>query len=107
MPWSENAASSSRSFEAATGTQVDGVITADPFALEALVQGTGPTHIPTLGLTVGADDVGISEREARDLHERIAGSELVVLEDASHLCNLEQPERFNQAVLAFLEGRDQ
>ena len=58
-------------------------------------------------IVVGADDVGISEREARDLHDRIAGSELVVLEDASHLCNLEQPERFNQAVLAFLEGRDQ
>jgi hypothetical protein len=46
-----------RSFEAATGTSVDGVITADPFALEALVEATGPTDIPALGLTVGADDV--------------------------------------------------
>jgi 3-oxoadipate enol-lactonase len=56
-------------------------------------------------IVVGADDVGISEGEARDLHERITGSELLVLEDASHLCNLEQPERFNQAVLAFLGGK--
>jgi hypothetical protein len=46
-----------RSFEAATGTPVDGVITADPFALEALVEATGPTDIPALGLTVRADDV--------------------------------------------------
>ena len=56
-------------------------------------------------IVVGADDVVISQREAQELREHIAGSELVVLDDASHLCNLEQPERFNQAVLAFLGGR--
>jgi 3-oxoadipate enol-lactonase len=69
-----------------------------------LTHEVGRIRAPSL-ILVGADDVGISEREARDLHERIAGSELVVLEDASHLCNLEQPERFNQAVLTFLGWR--
>jgi 3-oxoadipate enol-lactonase len=54
-------------------------------------------------IVVGADDVAAPPREAEKLHEHIAGSELVVLEDASHLCNIEQPERFNQAVLRFLE----
>jgi 3-oxoadipate enol-lactonase len=69
-----------------------------------LTNEVGRISAPSL-IVVGADDVGISQREAQDLHERIADSELVVLDDASHLCNLEQPERFNQAVLAFLGGR--
>jgi 3-oxoadipate enol-lactonase len=66
-----------------------------------LTHEVGRIRAPSL-IVVGADDVGISQREAHDLHERIAGSELVLLEDASHLCNIEQPERFNHAVLAFL-----
>jgi len=45
------------SYEAATGDELDGVIAADPFALEALLQITGPTEVPELGLEVGAGDV--------------------------------------------------
>ena len=69
-----------------------------------LTHEVGRIRAPSL-IVVGADDVVISQREAQELREHIAGSELVVLDDASHLCNLEQPERFNQAVLAFLGGR--
>jgi 3-oxoadipate enol-lactonase len=64
----------------------------------------GSIRAPSL-IIAGAEDVATPPSDAEKLHERIAGSELVVLDDASHLCNLEQPERFNQAVLAFLGGR--
>ncbi len=36
------------------------------------------------------------------MQERIARSRLVIIEDAGHLANLEQPDRFNAAVLEFL-----
>ena len=36
------------------------------------------------------------------MHALIAGSELVILENAGHLSNIEQPEAFNAAVLRFL-----
>jgi len=36
-----------------------------------------------------------------EMHRRIAGSELVTIEDASHLCFAEQPEAFNRAVNDF------
>ena len=39
---------------------------------------------------------------SRAIHERIQGSELVILTSASHLSNMEQPEAFNRAVTTFL-----
>ena len=39
---------------------------------------------------------------AEDLHTAIPGSTLVVLPDAGHVCNVEAPEAFNQAVRGFL-----
>jgi 3-oxoadipate enol-lactonase len=56
---------------------------------------------PTL-VVVGREDPATPVAEAEWLHARIPGSELVVLEDAGHLCNLEQPERFTDAVVGFL-----
>jgi proline iminopeptidase len=38
-----------------------------------------------------------------DMHARIAGSELVTIEDASHLCFAEQPAAFNQAINRFFD----
>jgi 3-oxoadipate enol-lactonase len=58
--------------------------------------------IPTM-IVVGADDPATTVDMARTIHHGIAGSELVVLEKASHLSNLEQPEAFNEAVLGFLK----
>jgi pimeloyl-ACP methyl ester carboxylesterase len=40
------------------------------------------------------------------IHERIAGSKLVVLPSASHLGNIEQSQAFNSALTEFLESRD-
>ncbi len=57
--------------------------------------------VPTL-VVVGADDPATTVEMARTIHHGIKGSELVVLKDAAHLSNLEQPEAFNEAVLGFL-----
>jgi 3-oxoadipate enol-lactonase len=37
------------------------------------------------------------------MHKAIPNSELVVIPDAGHLPNLEQPDLFNDAVIDFLE----
>ncbi|MFH0917392.1 MAG: 3-oxoadipate enol-lactonase [bacterium] len=57
--------------------------------------------VPTL-IIVGEEDPGTPVAAAEAIHERIAGSELVVLDSASHLSNLERGEAFNQELLAFL-----
>ena len=36
------------------------------------------------------------------MHTRISGSELVILDDAAHLSNIEQAEEFSKALSAFL-----
>jgi 3-oxoadipate enol-lactonase len=60
---------------------------------------------PTL-IVVGEDDVGTPVAASRTIHERIKGSELVILASASHLSNVEQAEAFNQAVTVFLAKHD-
>jgi 3-oxoadipate enol-lactonase len=57
--------------------------------------------VPTL-IVVGEQDPGAPVGVAEVMHELIPGSELVVLESASHLSNLEQAEAFNQVLLAFV-----
>jgi 3-oxoadipate enol-lactonase len=57
--------------------------------------------IPTM-VVVGADDPATTVEMARTIHQRIAGSELVILKNAAHLSNLEQTDAFNEAVLGFL-----
>ena len=59
---------------------------------------------PTLVLA-GREDPALPA--CRFIHEKIKGSQLVVIDDAGHLSNLDQPEAFNQAVLAFLAKVDQ
>lgn len=44
-------------YEAHTGVHLDGVISADPFALQQLFAVTGPAPIPSLGVTIDAHDV--------------------------------------------------
>ncbi len=57
--------------------------------------------LPTL-IIVGEDDRGTPVSESRDMHERIAGSEMVVFPTARHLSNMERAEEFNEALLTFL-----
>jgi 3-oxoadipate enol-lactonase len=58
-------------------------------------------RVPTL-IIVGEDDLGTPVAASRAIHERIPGSQLVILKSASHLSNIEQAEAFTEAVLAFL-----
>lgn len=44
-------------FPANGGAEIDGAIYLDPFALEALVEATGPIDIPSLGGAVRAEDI--------------------------------------------------
>jgi 3-oxoadipate enol-lactonase len=61
-----------------------------------------PTHI-----VVGDEDELTPPAMSRQMAERIPGARLSLIEGAGHLSNIEQPERFNRAVLAFLlEHRD-
>jgi len=50
----------------------------------------------------GEQDMGTPKAMAEEIHRNAPGSELVILPEAAHLSNLEQPERFNQALGAFL-----
>lgn len=57
--------------------------------------------VPTL-IIVGEDDPGTPVAASRTMHEQIKGSELVILQSAAHLSNLEQPQAFNAALTSFL-----
>jgi pimeloyl-ACP methyl ester carboxylesterase len=57
--------------------------------------------LPTLILH-GADDQIIPVKEAEAMRDRISTARLEVIPDAGHLLNLEQPDRFNQAIRDFL-----
>ena len=39
---------------------------------------------------------------AREIHRNLPGSQLVIIPDASHLSNVEQPALFNRAIVDFL-----
>jgi 3-oxoadipate enol-lactonase len=58
--------------------------------------------LPTL-VIVGAQDVGTPLAASKTIQERIKGSELVILDPASHLSNLEQPAAFTRALQKFLD----
>lgn len=57
--------------------------------------------VPTR-VMVGALDPSTTVAAAEFLHERIAGSELVVIPDSQHFFNVEFPDEFNAALLDFL-----
>ncbi|MBI5015621.1 MAG: 3-oxoadipate enol-lactonase [Deltaproteobacteria bacterium] len=57
--------------------------------------------VPTLVL-VGDEDLSTPVAASQAIHERIDGSTLITLPRAAHLSNVEQPEAFNRALVAFL-----
>jgi len=57
--------------------------------------------LPTL-IVVGKQDMGTPLAASESINQQIKGSELVVLDPASHLSNLEQPEAFTRALEEFL-----
>lgn len=65
----------------------------------------GEIQCPAM-VIVGKDDPRTPVAAARTIHEALSSSELLVLESASHLSNMQQPDAFNSALLRFLESAD-
>jgi proline-specific peptidase len=61
----------------------------------------GEITVPTL--LVGGRYDECTPGHMEEMHRRIPGSQLATIEDASHLCFAEQPEKFNELVNAFLD----
>lgn len=53
-------------------------------------------------VVAGLHDLATPVSDAEWLHSKITRSELVVLEEAAHLCSIERPERFGEVVVRFL-----
>ena len=64
---------------------------------ELLAKITAPTLI-----LVGAEDAITPVADSEKMHRAIAGSRLVVIENAGHVSNLERTEQFNDGLLSFL-----
>jgi 3-oxoadipate enol-lactonase len=60
---------------------------------------------PTL-ILVGRQDPACTVEQATVIHRMIDGSQMVVLENAAHLANIEQPEAFNRALRSFIDRVD-
>jgi pimeloyl-ACP methyl ester carboxylesterase len=58
-------------------------------------------NVPTL-LVYGDRDVRAPMTVAEALQSAISGSRLVVIPSAGHVCNVEAPDKFNDAVREFL-----
>jgi 3-oxoadipate enol-lactonase len=61
-------------------------------------------HCPTL-IVVGEQDAITPPTLSEDMQRAIPGAELVVIPDAGHMSNMEQPNAFNAALGRFLERR--
>lgn len=57
---------------------------------------------PTI-VIVGREDPACTLEASEIIHAQVAGSELVVIDDASHLSNIEKPQEFTDALLGFLD----
>ncbi len=86
-------------------TSVDGLVGASAAMRDRpdSVPDLAGLELPTLILH-GAEDQLIPVSEAEVMRDGIPGAELVVLEGAGHLPNMEKPEEFNAAVRGFFEG---
>lgn len=58
-------------------------------------------EVPTI-IIVGEDDPACTVEQSKVLEQHIKDSELVVIKNAAHLSNIEQPEVFNATMLTFL-----
>jgi 3-oxoadipate enol-lactonase len=88
------------------GTNVDGYMACGS-AVRDMAQSTMLLKIktPTLVLS-GQYDPACTVDQGTVLHRLIDGSKMVVLKDAAHLSNIEQPAAFNSAVREFIDSVD-
>jgi pimeloyl-ACP methyl ester carboxylesterase len=67
------------------------------------IQRLDTIRAPTL-IIVGERDIRDFQRVAEVLHQGIPGAKKVPMPGVGHMANMEDPERFNEIVLAFLAG---
>ena len=60
-------------------------------------------EVPAL-IIVGREDAIRPVSDAEFMHDRIRNSRLEIIEDAAHMTNMEQPEKFNRVMLEFLRS---
>ena len=88
----------------ASGTVTEGYIAcAEAIKAMRLVPRLGDIRSPTR-VIVGAQDPATPVAAAEILADGIPGAELVVIDQAAHLANLEQTAVFTEAMLAFLDA---
>jgi 3-oxoadipate enol-lactonase len=87
-------------------TNVEGYISCGS-AVRDMAQSTMLLKIkaPTLVLS-GRHDPACTVDQGIVLHRLIDGSQMVIIEDAAHLSNIEQPAPFNQTVRTFIDSVD-
>ncbi len=87
----------------------------DPRGAAAALRGRAerPDYRPVLSrltvpalVVVGAEDAYTPVRDARVMHDLLPDSELVVVDGAAHMPNLERPEAFDAALADFLDRCD-
>lgn len=61
--------------------------------------------VPTL-IIVGRQDEFTPVAKAEEMQQKLQNSQLVVIEDAGHMPNLEHPDEFNSIVLNFLKSME-
>lgn len=67
-----------------------------------LTRRLGDIECPAL-VIVGEEDPGTPVAMAREIAEALPSAELAIVPAASHLCNVEKPEAFNDLLLGFLD----
>ena len=60
--------------------------------------------VPTL-VIIGRHDPATTPEAGEFVRSRIPAAQVAML-DAAHLSNIEQPARFNESILRFLDGRN-
>ncbi len=88
------------------GTSLEGYIGCGS-AIRDMSQSTMLLKInaPTLVLT-GRQDQGTTVEQATVIHRLVHRSRMLIIEDAAHLSNIEQPEQFNRVVRGFIDEVD-
>lgn len=88
------------------GTNVDGYMACGS-AVRDMAQSTMLLKIktPTLVLA-GRNDPACTVDQGTVLNRLIDGSRMVIIEEAAHLSNIEQPEAFNKTVRQFIDSVD-
>jgi pimeloyl-ACP methyl ester carboxylesterase len=67
-----------------------------------VIDGLASIRVPALVLVGERDEAFLGAAEY--VAGKIPGAQQVVIPGAGHMCNIDQPDLFNQAVLAFLDG---